>query len=89
MPSEMQAELSEILLQGAILYGFETNNWTQKRVQFIIQEKFAINYHYCYVSRFLSKLSFSLQKPSTYNYKKVEEDADEWRENTLPCLKKS
>lgn len=88
MIENQKEELKAILIIGADEFGFLTKNWTQKRVATLIYEKFGIKYNSNYISRFLSKMSFSLQKPSTYNYKKSPNDAVVWRAETLPEIKK-
>jgi transposase len=88
MEETQKEELRSILLIGADEFGFLTKNWTQKRVAVLIYEKFGISYNSNYISRFLRKMSFSLQKPSSYNYRKKAEDATIWRADTLPELKK-
>lgn len=81
--------LSSMLVQGALFYGFETDNWTRARIAKLIQDKFSVSYHPAHISRLMRKIGFSLQKPKTKSYRKDDLQVSKWKKERLPQLKKS
>ena len=81
--------LKERLLEGALHYGFETDNWSRERIAELIKKQFGQNYHVSHMSKLMQKIGFSLQKPKTKSYRKEEQAAIKWKEEELPSLKKS
>lgn len=58
-------KLREILVEGALTHGFETDVWTGKRVSRLIQDKFGVKYSWKYVPQLLhDQLNLSWQKPA-------------------------
>ncbi|MEM9685947.1 MAG: winged helix-turn-helix domain-containing protein [Bacteroidota bacterium] len=81
--------LSLMLVQGALVYGFETDNWTRERIATLIRDKFSVSYHPAHISRLMRKIGFSLQKPKTRSYRKDDLQVSKWKKEQLPRLKKS
>jgi transposase len=81
--------LRELLLKEAEQNGFATDGWTQKRVQALIKKEFGVHYARAYISEILAKLDFTLQLPRLRDIRQDEERRQEYREETLPELKKN
>lgn len=81
--------LKSMLVEGALKYGFPTDNWTQIRIMELIKDKFSIEYHPAHISNIMQRINFTSQKPSHRSYKQSESDVEDWKENILPNLKKS
>ena len=81
--------LRELLLQGALHHGFETDNWTRERIAQLIMDKFQVSYHAAHISRLMKKMGFSSQKPRTRSYRKDELQVQHWKTEQLPRIKKS
>jgi len=67
-PSKLDAmqrlELKRLLHQGARAAGFDTDQWTQSRVQQLIHTRFGVWYHPNYVGRLLTQLGVSIGEES-------------------------
>ncbi len=86
---DQQAELLDLLDKGAEANGFEGNLWTRARVKELIQREFNVDYQVRSLSDLLRDLGYTLQKPDRRSYRQDPQKVKEWREVTLPALKKS
>ena len=86
---EQEQELVGFLNEGAESHGFEGDFWTRARVRDLIENKFGIVYKERAVGNILKALGFTVQKPGKKTYKQDPEKVKEWKEKTLPSLKKS
>lgn len=86
-PAQEQ-ELAVILEAGAIAAGLPTEAWTLPRVARIIRERFAVEYHPGHVSRVLSAMGFSCQRPARRAIERDEEKIRSWKRHKWPALKK-
>jgi transposase len=84
-----KAQLLKTLKKGAEAAGFETERWTQARVQQVIERKFGVHYHQNYISRLLHDLGWSVQKPETRAGERDEELIGAWISQDWPRIKKS
>jgi transposase len=84
-----KAELEQILKAGAVAAGFESERWTQERVQQVIEQKFRVQYHRNYISRLLHDLGWSVQKPETRALERDEELIRAWLSKDWARIKKS
>ena len=84
-----KAELEKILKAGARAAGFESERWTQKRVQKVIEEKFGVHYHRNYISRLLHDMDWSVQKPEARALERDEELIRAWLSKDWVRIKKS
>ena len=57
-------QLLEILEQGAMHSGFETERWTLARIRDVIELHFGVIYHARYLSARLKDLGWSVQVPA-------------------------
>lgn len=86
---DQQAALLDLLDKGAEANGFEGNLWTRARVKQLIKRVFNVTYKIRSLSDFLRDLGYTLQKPDRRSYRQDPQKVKEWREVTLPALKKS
>lgn len=84
-----KASLLKILEAGATAAGFESERWTQARIQQVIEKKFGIHYHQNYISRLLHDLGWSVQKPETRAVERDEDLIRAWLSKDWSRIKKS
>lgn len=88
--SEAQrAELSKVLLEGALAQGFATELWTLPRVAKLIRERFGIRYSVGHMWHLLRALGFSCQKPARRASQRNEAGIERWKKRRWPALKKT
>ncbi len=88
--SEAQcAELSKVLLEGALAQGFATELWTLPRVAKLIRERFGIRYSNGHMWHLLRRLGFSCQKPARRATQRDEVAIQRWKNKRWPALKKT
>lgn len=83
------AELSKILVKGAIAEGFPNELWTLQRVAKLIKERFGIEHSIGHVWYVLRKLGFSAQKPERRALQRDEQAIERWKRKRWPALKKT
>lgn len=92
-PSSLAAKDKAVLLKkmkaGALAAGFETERWTQARVQEMIAKEFGVHYHQNYISRLLHDLGWSVQQPETRAMERDEELIRAWLSKDWNRIKKS
>lgn len=84
-----KAKSAKILRAGAMASGFETECWTQARVQQVIEKKFGVHYHQNYISRLLHDMGWGVQKPETGAKERDEELIRAWPSRDWPRIKKA
>lgn len=89
LTSDNKTKLVKTLEAGATAAGFETERWTQARVQQVIEKKFGIHYHQNYISRLLHDLGWSVQKPETRALERDEVLIRAWLSKDWSRIKKS
>lgn len=80
--------LGRILDRGAMASGFDTEQWTLKRIAAVIERRFGVHYHYRYLERPLKAHGFSVQRPASRAKERDERLVAEWLLHTWPALKK-
>lgn len=83
------AELSTMLLEGALAQGFATELWTLPRVAKLIKERFGIRYSTGHMWHLLRRLGFSCQKPARRATQRDEAAIKRWKNKRWPALKKT
>ena len=84
-----QQRLQRILKRGARKAGFETERWTQARIQQVIEREFDVSYHVNYIAQLMQQLGWSVQQPIAHAR---ERDADlirAWPSHDWKRIKKS
>jgi len=92
-PPKLKADEKQQLVQklepGALASGFPTEQWTQARVQKVIEREFGVHYHRDYISRLLHGLGWSVQKPDPRAKERDEELIQAWLSKDWARIKKS
>jgi transposase len=89
LTNKRQRQLLRILKRGAVKAGFETDRWTQQRIQQVIAREFDVHYHQNYISRLMQKLGWSVQKPETRAMERDEDLIRAWLSHDWTRIKKS
>lgn len=82
-------QLVRLLKRGAVANGFETERWTQSRIQQLIKRTFQVSYHTNYIGRLMKQLSWSVQKPETRAIERDEDAIRAWLSHDWNRIKKS
>lgn len=83
------AELSKVLLEGALAQGFATELWTLPRVAKLIRERFGLRYSTGHMWHLLRRLGFSCQRPARRATQRDEVAIQRWKNKRWPVLKKT
>ena len=86
--AENRKDLAVALDKGSISAGFETENWTRQRIAQLIETLFKVRHDPSHISRILAKMNYTRQKPKRVDYHHDEQKVREWKETTLPEVKK-
>jgi transposase len=81
-------QLLELLTQGAEVFGFQGDVWTQPRVATLIRDRFGVSYDPSQVGRILKACGWSSQKPVQRATQRNEAAIRRWREERWPQIKK-
>ncbi len=80
--------LVELLLQGAMAYGFPNDLWTLKRIASVIRKEFGVEYHPNHVWRILRQMGWSCQVPERRAIQRDEKAIAHWKRYKWPHIKK-
>jgi len=81
--------LLEILLLGAVAYGFPNDLWTLKRIEDVIRKEFGVDYHPGHIWKLLRRFGWSCQVPERRAIQRDEEAIEDWEQHKWPSIKKS
>src|SRR6266540_3373788 len=81
-------QLERLLSKGAEAFGFRGAVWTCRRVARLIKDEFGVSYHPSHVSRILSQIGWSPQKPIRRATQRDEAAITSWHSTRWPSLKK-
>jgi transposase len=87
--AEQLQEFKTMILQGALIHGFPSNNWTCARAAALIETTFGLVYTSDHVGVMMKELGLSPQKPDKRNMKRDETKIQVWERESLPDLKKN
>lgn len=82
-------ELSSIVLQGAIAFGFETDLWTVSRLRRVIQDEFRIQLSKNTIWRRLRDAGLTNQKPEREYYEIDEAARKKWIRYEVPKIQRA
>jgi transposase len=88
LTSEQWQELLDVLEQGAMQSGFDTERWTLPRVRAVIERRFGVTYHAGYLSVRLRDLGWTAQVPAVLARERDEELIRAWLDRDWPRIKK-
>jgi transposase len=81
--------LYDILESGPIAYGYSTGVWTSPIIAQVIRDEFNVEYHEGHVRKILTKIGFSVQRPTTKIVAGNDDLRRKWRRYRYPNLKKT
>lgn len=81
-------QLRRLLENGPLKAGYQTEQWTCRRVADLIQEHFGVAYHADHVRRILHELGWSYQRPEQRARERDERAIRRWRRREWPRIKK-
>jgi transposase len=82
------AELGALLQRGALAAGFDTEQWTLRRVAHLIHREFGVRYHFRSLGHALHQHGFSPQHPVPRAAERDEALVQAWLRRDWPALKK-
>ena len=88
LTAQDQEQLTQMLVDGPLAAGYDTDLWTCARVAQVIQQTFGVSYHADHVGRLLHGLGFSCQYPEQLARERNEEAIRQWRLKEWPRIKK-
>jgi transposase len=80
--------LLEVLLKGAMAYGYPNELWTLKRIARVIEREFHVDYHPNHVWRLLRRYHWSCQVPEWRAIQRDEQAIAHWKRYRWPHIKK-
>jgi len=89
LSDKQKRKLEKLLLKGAMANGFRTELWTLPRIAQLIEKQFGVEYHPANVSRILSKMGWSPQKPERRALERNDPEIRRWKEEEWPRIKKT
>lgn len=89
LTAAQRAKLPRLLLRGPAAWGFATELWTTRRIATVIQRAFGVRLHRAHVSRVLSALDWSCQKPERRAIERDEAGIAHWKRYRWPMVKKT
>ena len=81
--------LPRLLAVGAQAYGYRNDLWTTRRIAAVIERELGVEYHPAHVSRILSDLGWSCQKPERRALERNEAAIEHWKRHRWVEIKKS
>jgi len=88
LPEGERQRLLDLLLEGALAYGFPNELWTLKRIAQVIRNEFGIVYHPNHLWRLLRRAGWSCQVPERRAIQQNEEAIARWKRYKWPHIKK-
>jgi len=88
LTADQRTQLVALLTQGAETFGFRGAVWTCGRVARLIQEQFGVSYHPAHVSRLLTQLDWTPQRPIVRAMQRDDDAIAAWYTERWPALKK-
>lgn len=80
-------DLRGIVLQPASAFGYETDFWTSKRLQHVLDQEFQVRVSNRTVLRRLHEAGLTYQKPERQYFELNEAERQEWIANDLPKIR--
>lgn len=89
LTARQREKLPRLLLRGPAAWGFETELWTTRRIATVIHREFGVRLHRAHVSRVLTALEWSCQKPERRAIERDEAAIEHWKRYRWPGVKKT
>ena len=81
-------QLGRALDRGAVAAGFETEQWTLRRVAAVVERAFGVRYHFRSLGRALRARGFSPQRPIPRAKEREDALVEAWLERDWPRVKR-
>jgi transposase len=81
--------LLEILLKGAVAWGFPNELWTLNRIGRVILKEFGVDYHPGHIWKVLKKAGWICQIPERRAVQRDEDKIAHWKRYKWPTIKKN
>jgi transposase len=88
LSAEHWREVLEVLREGALKAGFDTDRWTLKRIREVIRRRYGVSYHPNYLAARLRASGWSPQVPAVRAKERDEELIRAWLEQDWPRIRK-
>ena len=88
LTSRQRQRLPRLLAVGARAYGYRNDLWTTRRIAAVIKRELGVAYHPAHVSRILSDLGWSCQKPERRALERNEAAIEHWKRHRWAEIKK-
>jgi len=88
LPKQQCQKLLDVLLRGALAYGYPNEPWTLKRIARVILREFGVRYHPNHVWRILRDLRWSCQVPQRRPVQRDEQAIEHWKRYKWAHIKK-
>ena len=82
------AELERILKAGSVAAGYANEMWTLDRIRALVQVRFNVHFASSSMWALLSRMGWSVQRPSRQARERNESDILTWKQKRWPALKK-
>ena len=89
LTSRQQRRLPKLLAVGPQAYGYRNDLWTTRRIAAVIKRELGVAYHPAHVSRILSALGWSCQKPERRALERNEAAIEHWKRHRWVEIKKN
>ncbi len=81
-------ELSTIIDNGPVYYGFSSAVWSSIMIGKVIQNEFDVKFHPGHIRKILKNMDYSMQKPKRVLARADENEKMRWRRYIYPNIKK-
>jgi putative transposase len=81
--------LGRVLERGAMAAGFDTEQWTLRRIAALVWREFGVRYHPRYLEPPLRAYGFTVQRPATQARERDERAIAAWPKRTWRTIKKA
>ena len=88
LTTEQWQHLLQVLSQGALQAGFDTDRWTLRRIRALILVEYGVEFHAHYLARRLKALGWSPQHPAVYARERDDGLVQAWLTCDWPRIKK-
>jgi transposase len=88
LDKEKLLKVEKVLLKGPLKAGYASNLWTLPRIAQVIKKETKISYHPGHVSKIMSALGWSAQKPVRRARERDEKAIAHWKKHTWPAIVK-
>ncbi len=86
-PKQLE-RLWDILLEGALAYGYPNDLWTLNRMARVIRKQFGVRYHPGHVWKILRSARWSCQVPERRAIQRDDDAIAHWKRYQWPAIKK-